>query len=184
MQCFVKHHCWVAFQDMSWCYHIASYRRCESKTANCQEEARTDIHVRRFCEQWQSAFFDIKVFHPNALSYCNTSVPSLNWCHEAQKKGEYDDRVREVERESFILLVFSTNGCMGREAIVFYGCLADYLSHSGSTSYNQTLAFIRCTLSFSLKRSATMCTCIRGSKSILHCSSDASLKMGYIHRDY
>ena len=150
MQCFVKHHCWVAFQDMSWCYHIASYRRCESKTANCQEEARTDIHVRGFCEQWQSAFFDIRVFHPNTLSYCNTSVPSLYWRHEAQKKGEYDDLVREVERESFILLVFSTNGGMGREEIVFYGCLADYLSHCGSTSYNQTLAFIRCTLSFSL----------------------------------
>ena len=46
---------------------------------------------------------------------------------------------------------------MGREAIVFYRRLADHLSRRGSTSYSQTLAFIRCTLSFSLLRSATMC---------------------------
>ena len=65
------------------------------------------------------------------------------------------------------------SGGMGREAIVFYRRLADHLSRRGSTSYSQTLAFIRCTLSFSLLRSATMC--IRGSRqSISHRSSDAS----------
>ena len=101
------------------------------------------------------------MFHPNAPSYCNTSVPSLYRRHEAQKKREYGDRVREVEQASFTPLVFATTGGMGREAIVFYRRLADHLSRRGSTSYSQTLAFIRCTLSFSLLRSATMC--IRGS---------------------
>ena len=43
---------------------------------------------------------------------------------------------------------------MGREAIVFYCRLADHLFRHGSTSYSHTLAFIRCTLSFSLLRSA------------------------------
>ena len=56
--------------------------------------------------------------------------------------------------------LFATTGGMGREAIVFYRRLADHLFRRGSTSYSQTLAFIRCTLSFSLLRSATMC--IRG----------------------
>ena len=73
---------------------------------------------------------------------------------------------------------------MGREAIVFYRRLADHLSRRSSTSYSQTLAFIRCTLSFSLIRSATMC--IRGSRSISHRFSDASPEMGRIdeHRDF
>ena len=129
-------------------------------------------------------FLKVRVFHPNALSYCNTSVPSLYRRHEAQKKREYGDRVREVEQASFTPLVFATTGGMGREAIVFYRRLADHLSRRGSTSYSQTLAFIRCTLSFSLLRSATMC--IRGSRSISHRSSDASPEMGRIdeHRDF
>ena len=154
------------------------------KTANRQDEARADIHARGFWGQRQSAFFDVRMFHPNAPSYCNTSVPSLYRRHEAQKKHEYGDRVTEVEQASFTPLVFATTGGMGREAIVFYRCLADHLSRRGSTSYSQTLAFIRCTLSFSLLRSATMC--IRGSRSISHRSSDASPEMGRIdeHRDF
>jgi len=151
----------------------------EPKTANRQDEA---IHARGFWGQRQSAFLDIRVFHPNAPSYCNTSITSLYRHHEAQKKREYGERVREVEQASFTPLVFSTTRGMGREAIVFYRCLADHLSHCGSTSYSQTLAFIRCTLSFSLLRSATMC--IHGSRSISHCSSDASPEMGCIHWDY
>ena len=75
------------------------------KTANRQDEARADIHARGFWGQRQSAFFDVRVFHPNAPSYCNTSVPSLYRRHEVQKKREYGDRVREVEQASFTPLV-------------------------------------------------------------------------------
>ena len=73
-------------------------------------------------------------------------------------------------------LVLATTGGIGREAVVFYRRLADHLSCLTSISYSQTLDWIHCTLSFSLLRSATMC--IRGSQSILHHSSDASLEMG------
>ena len=59
-----------------------------------------------------------------------------------------------------LYLVFSTTGGMGREALTFYRRLADMLSRHSSTSYSGTLTWIRCTLSFSLLRSATMC--IRG----------------------
>ena len=99
----------------------------EPKTANHQEEARADIHARGF---WGAA---AECLHPNAPSYCNTSVPSLYQCHEAQKKREYGDRVREVEQASFTPLVFSTTGVMGREAIVSYHYLADHLFRCGST---------------------------------------------------
>ena len=34
----------------------------ESKTANCQDEARADIQARGFWGQRQGAFFDIRVF--------------------------------------------------------------------------------------------------------------------------
>ena len=67
---------------------------------------------------------------------------------------------------------------MGREALTFYRRLADMFSHHSSTSYSGTLAWIRCTLSLSLLRSATIC--IRGTRSILHRSNNASPEMGYI----
>ena len=75
------------------------------------------------------AFFDIRVFHPNAQSYHNTSIPSVYRRHEQQKKREYGDRVREVELASFTPLVFSTTGGMGKEAVTFYRRLAELLSH-------------------------------------------------------
>ena len=39
------------------------------RSANCQDDARADIHARGFWGRRQSAFFDVRVFHPNAQSY-------------------------------------------------------------------------------------------------------------------
>ena len=128
------------------------------RSANCQDDARADIHAHGF---WGAAakclFRCTEGFHPNAQSYRNVSIPSVYRRHEMQKKREYGDRVREVEFASFTTLVFATTGGMGREAITFYRQLAELLSKRGALSYSSTLAWIRCTLSFSLLRSATMC---------------------------
>jgi len=74
-----------------------SGERLTPRTANQQDDARADIHARGFWGQQQSAFFDIRVFHPNAQSYQKTSVSSNYRCHKLQKKREYGDRIREVE---------------------------------------------------------------------------------------
>ena len=60
------------------------------------------------------------MFHPNAPSYRNSSIPSVYHHHELQKKQEYGKRVQEVEQASFTPLVFSTTGGMGREALTFW----------------------------------------------------------------
>ena len=145
-------------------------------SANRQDDARADIHASGFWGRRQSAFFDIRVFHPNAQSYRNVSIPSVYRRHELQKKREYGDRIREVELASFTPLVFATTGGMGREAVTFYRRLAELLSKRKALTYSSTLAWLRCTLSFSLIRSATMC--IRGSRSTSLRSSDASPELG------
>ena len=71
------------------------------RSANRQDDARADIHARGFWGQRQSAFFDIRVFHPNVQSYRNVTTPALYRRHELQRKREYGDRVREVELASF-----------------------------------------------------------------------------------
>ena len=71
---------------------------------------------------------------------------------------------------------FCHNGGMGREASIFYRRLADLLSHRNNVTYNTTLAWLRCTPSFSLLRSATVCIC--GSQSISYRSIDSSPEVG------
>ncbi len=40
-----------------------------SRGSNCAQDARLDIHARGFWEHQKSAFFDVRVCHPNANSY-------------------------------------------------------------------------------------------------------------------
>ena len=78
-----------------------------------------------FGARCQDAFFDIRVFHPNAPSYLKTQPASLFRRHELEKKREYGDRVCSVECGSFIPLVFSTFvGLAVREATIFHSRLA------------------------------------------------------------
>ena len=83
-------------------------------TANRQDEAHADIHARGFWGRRQGTFLDVRVFHPNAPSYHNSTIPSIYRCHEQVKKREYDDGVREVEKASFTPLVFAITGSMGK----------------------------------------------------------------------
>ena len=96
------------------------------RSANKQDDARVDIKTIGFWQRQQSAFFDVRVFHPNTPSYCNTSVAALFRKHELDKKREYGERVREVENNSFTPLVFSTTA--STETTVVYKRLADLLA--------------------------------------------------------
>ena len=82
------------------------------RTANQQDDAKADIHAHGFWGRQQSAFFDIRVFQPNAQSNWKTSILSIYRHHELQKKREYGGHIHmhEVELASFTPLVFSTTG--------------------------------------------------------------------------
>ena len=88
-------------------------------TSNKQDEALSDIHAWGFWVRRQDIFFDVRIFHPNAPSYHNSSIPSIYRQHEQAKEREYGDRVHEVKQVSFIPLVFATTGDMGRETTIF-----------------------------------------------------------------
>ena len=61
-------------------------------------------------------------------------------------------------------LFFSTSGGLGKEATVFYNCLADLVSQKHGISYHQTFSWMRCAISFSLLRSAMLA--IQGSRKL------------------
>jgi len=97
-------------------------------TANVEDGARADVKARGFWTAHQDAFFNVRIFYPNASSYRSASLSSLYRKHEQSKKREYSEHVREVEHGVFTPLVFSSSGGMAREATVFYKRLAELVS--------------------------------------------------------
>eukprot|EP00731_Ephydatia_muelleri_P014964 Em0008g684a len=110
-------------------------------TSNSEDGARLDVSAQGFwSDRHHRAFFDVRVFHPNAPSYRKMQLPSAYRLHERQKQRSYDQRVREVEHGSFTQLVFSTSGEMGKCASVTYKRLASLLSTKQEQLYGATIA--------------------------------------------
>jgi hypothetical protein len=68
-----------------------------------------------FWERHRSAFFDIRVCHPNAESYRDLTPVQIYRIHENEKKRMYNNRVTYIEQGTFTTLVFTTTGGMGEE---------------------------------------------------------------------
>ena len=114
----------------------------------------------------QSAFFDVRVFNPLAPSNCRSSLTSTYRQHEGLKRRAYEQRVREIEMGSFTPLVFSATGGMAPAATIMYKRLASLLAEKRHQTYSKTISWLRCSIGFSLVRSAVMC--LRGSRSSYH----------------
>ena len=99
-----------------------------------------------FWGRQQSAFFDVRVFHPNALSHRTTQIASLF------RRYELESMDIMCKLLNLLHLVFSTFGGLGREATIFYSCLADLLTSKHSSDFGHELSLMCCTLSFSLLR--------------------------------
>ena len=119
-----------------------------------------DIRARGFWNNSHDAFFNVRVFYPNASSNHSTVVSSAYRRHEQAKKREYGQRVRDVEHGLFTPLVLSSNGGMGKEATTFYKRLADMIAQKRQHPYSMVMGGLRCRLSFASLRSCIMC--IRG----------------------
>ena len=133
------------------------------RTANTDDNARLDISADGFWERSERAFFDVRVFNPFAPTNLKHQLGSCYHLHEMEKRRQYDERVREVERGSFAPLVFATSGGMGKQATVFYKRLASLLALKKNQPYSHVIGWIRCRLGFSLLRSSI--TCLRGTRS-------------------
>ena len=53
------------------------------------QDARVDLHTRGFWEHQRSAFFDVRVCHPNAESYKDLEPQQIYRMHENEKKRMY-----------------------------------------------------------------------------------------------
>ena len=102
-------------------------------SANINDGARLDIATNGFWgRRFERAFFDVRVFNPHAPTNCRLQLSSCYRNHKNEKKRAYEQRVREVEHGSFVPLVLSVTGGMGRIATTTYKHLASMLSNGTS----------------------------------------------------
>ena len=58
-----------------------------NRGSNKAQDARLDIHARGFWERHRSAFFDVRVCHPNAVSYRDLEPQQIYRIHENEQKA-------------------------------------------------------------------------------------------------
>ena len=78
--------------------------------ANKAPDARLDIYARGFGERQRSAFFDVRVCHPNADSYRDLTPKQIYKKHENEKKRHYAEKVMKIKQGTFTPLVVTTTG--------------------------------------------------------------------------
>ena len=130
--------------------------------ANKAPDARLDIHARGFWERQRSAFFDVRVCHPNADSYRDLTPKQIYRKHENEKKRQYAERVMEIEQGTFTPLVFTTTGGMADECVKYHSRLAELIANKKGESYSSPNSWIRAKVSFAIVRFAILC--LRGSR--------------------
>lgn len=133
-------------------------------TTNTNDGARLDICARSFWITGQKAFFDVRVFDPNASRYQSKNLEQCFTVNEREKKRTYNRRILEVEHASFTPLVFTIHGAMGTECSTFISKLSELLAAKRDLPKSIVTSWVRTKISFALIRSMLMC--LRGSRSI------------------
>ena len=159
-----------------------------NRGSNKAQDARLDIHARGFWERHRSAFFDVRVCHPNAVSYRDLEPQQIYRIHEKERKRLYSERVLDIEHGTFTPLVFTTTGGMGKECLKYHSRLAQLIAIKKGEQYAKTISWIRTRTSFALLRSALVC--LRGSRTrrvpcdIKNVDIDVKVVEGAIKSDY
>ena len=80
---------------------------------------------------------------------------------EKEKKRNYNQHIMQVEKTTFIFLVFSIYGGIGRECQAFYSRLSEILADKCAIHKSVKMHRIRSNLSYALLKSCLLC--LRGS---------------------
>ena len=125
-------------------------------------KARLDVSGNGIWGPQEKTFLDIRVMHPNSVSYIDKDIDQVYRQHENEKKRTYNERIIQIEKGSFTPIVMSTFGGMGIEAEKFHKRLAWLISAKRNETYASVVNYIRTRLRFCLLKSVL--TSLRGSR--------------------
>ncbi len=132
------------------------------KTANRQDDARSDLAVIGFWTRRRRAYFDFVSYSPYARSYrkqnSDTNLRSL----EQRKRRQYQQRIEEIEHGDFSPMAFSITGGVGSQADIVTKRLSAKLAAKQEIPKSVVAGWMNCRISFAVLRSALVC--IRGSR--------------------
>ena len=145
--------------------------RLQYRTAITDDQARLDVAASGvWSGRFEHVFLDVRVFNPFAQSNRTSSLTSTYQRHEKEKCRHYGQRVRDIEHATFLPLVFSASGGMGKSATTFCKRVASLVSEKTKEPYSQVMSWIRCRLSFALLKSSI--ACLRGARRIRPLTKD------------
>ena len=122
--------------------------------------------------------FYLRVFDPNACCCLNKSLQQYHFIIENEKKRYYNKRFLQVDHGTFMPLIFSIYGSMGREYQKIYSRLSDLLSEKRNLPKSVVPNWVRLKVCFALLKSSLLC--LHGSRTIsrkaleLECTVDIS----------
>ena len=141
----------------------------EDISGNMTENARLDISAIGVWNQYEKAFFDVRISHPNAESHVNKTMQKIYAENERQKKAAYNERVIQCEHATFTPLVFTTTGGMGPECQRLNKQLAELISQKKNERYSDVMMHIRTKLRFALlKATLVALRGVRGRQRLTH----------------
>jgi hypothetical protein len=155
----------------------------EYKSANKDDEARSDIKCCGFWSNLRQAYFDVKVVSPFARSNAHLSPAQLFKNAERSKIREYSERIRNVERGDFCPLVFTCSGGMAPKSHAVMKRLAEKLSQKQNLSLSVVSGWLRCRLSFALLRTTLLCVRATRRKKVV-CDNNIELAVAAARMDY
>ena len=128
------------------------------------DKARVDVAARSIWATEQMAFFDVRVFNPIAKRYVHMDTSKAYQLNKKEKKKNYNERILEVERGSFMTIAMSAYGVIAKEGNKFYNRLTELLTEKKNQQLLGMTSWIRRKLTFALINS--ICMCIRRSRRV------------------
>ena len=98
---------------------------------------------------------------------------------EQERKRAYNERTLQTDHGTFIPLVFSINGNMGKECQKFYSRLAQLISENRDLPQSIWSNWIREKDCFGLVRSNLLC--LRGLRTVCRKTAEGAIQKGYPH---
>jgi len=137
----------------------------DKKSANRQDEARSDVRVRNFWGNRKDAFFEFRVFYPFASSHASKKTAEAMFLSvEKARKREYEERINVVDNGSFSPMILASTGGIGDQMSMALKVLAERLAGLDDEEYSEVMGMLRSRFAFAIARSALVC--LRGSRSL------------------
>ena len=99
-------------------------------------EARLGVSCVGVFSPLDRTYLDVRIFHAGAPSYRSKTPNQLYAEHERQKKREYNARILNIEKSTFVHMVFYTSGGIGKEATRFLKQVAGIISNRRGEEYS------------------------------------------------